>query len=167
MNYFEKYPDTASKRLLLLSLAFAMMVDFIPFSGSLFYWLPELTAMLLLYWVINAPHRVGIGAAFIVGLLVDIGTGSPTGMHSLAYMAAAYLLIRNLRQIVLYDYGQQAVVVAIALMSSEVVQVLVRLRYDHRFSGWLVFLSPFLGALLWPSLNKVMVSLTNLRRLKR
>ncbi len=67
----------------------------------------------------------------------------------------------------LYDYGQQAVVVAIALMSSEVVQVLVRLRYDHRFSGWLVFLSPFLGALLWPILNKVMVSLTNLRRLKR
>ena len=52
-------------------------------------------------------------------------------------------------------------------MSSEVVQVLVRLRYDHRFSGWLVFLSPFLGALLWPILNKVMVSLTNLRRLKR
>lgn len=154
-------------RLIFISYAVMMLVDFIPLSGNLFYWLPEFTAIMLYYWLINRPQSADIGTAFILGLLIDIGTASPLGQHALAYMLSAYLIIRSRRQLVLYNYGLQSVVVGAALMVCEIVLVLIRLRFDNRFAGFLTFLSPFLGALLWPLLNKIMVSILNFRQLRR
>lgn len=162
-NFYSRVP----LRLIYFSFALAMMLDFIPFSGNLFYWLPEFTAMMLYYWMINRPQSVDIGTAFVLGLLMDIGTASPLGQHALAYIFSAYLIVRSRRQIVLYNYGLQAVAVATALMVSELILVGVRLRIDHRFAGWLTFLSPFIGALLWPMLNKIMVTILNFRQLRR
>lgn len=162
-NFYSRIP----KHLIYISFVFAMLIDFIPLSSSLFYWLPEFTAMMLMYWLINRPQSVDIGTAFVLGLLADIGTAAPLGQHALAYMFSAYLIIRNRRQIVLYNYGMQAIIVFAALLCNEIILTLVRLRVTHHFSGWLVFLSPFIGALLWPLLNKVMVSILNFRYLRR
>jgi rod shape-determining protein MreD len=38
--------------------------------------------------------------------------------------------------------------------------------YDHRFSGWAGFIAPFVGALLWPLLSKMMLGMLNSRRLR-
>ncbi|MDK4529605.1 rod shape-determining protein MreD [Kingella kingae] len=162
-NFYSRIP----KHLIYISFAVAMLLDFIPLSSDLFHWLPEFTAMMLMYWLINRPQSVDIGTAFLLGLLTDIGVAAPLGQHALSYMFSAYLIIRNRRQIVLHNYGIQAVVVFVALLCNEVVLTLVRLRFTHHFSGWLVFLSPLVGALLWPLLNKIMVSILNFRYLRR
>lgn len=162
-NFYSRIP----LRLIYLSFSVAMLIDFVPLSGSLFYWLPEFTAMMLYYWLINRPQNVSIGTAFVLGILVDIGTASLLGQHALAYIFSAYLIIRNQRQLALYNYGMQAVVVSVALMINEIILLVIRLRFDGHFPGWLVFLSPFIGALLWPLLNKMMVSILNFRQLRR
>ena len=136
------------KRLIYISFLLAILIDFIPLSGSLFHWLPEFTALMLMYWIINRPQNVDIGTAFILGLLMDIG-------------------IQSRRQIVLYHYGVQAVVIFAALLCSEMILTVVRWRYTHHFYGWTVFLSPVVGALLWPLLNKIMVSLLNFLNSRR
>ena len=104
------------KRLIYISFLLAILIDFIPLSGSLFHWLPEFTALMLMYWIINRPQNVGIGIAFLLGLLMDIGTNAALGGHALAYIVAAYLVIQNRRQIVLYHYGVQPVVIFAALL---------------------------------------------------
>lgn len=167
MREYESSYHRIPLRLIYISFLVVMMLDFIPLSGSLFYWLPEFTAMMLYYWLINRPQSVGIGTAFVLGLLVDIGTASPLGQHALAYIVSAYLIIRNRPQLVIHNYGLQAVMVAVALLLSELILVGIRLRFDQRFAGWLIFLSPFIGALLWPMLNKIMVSVLNFRYLRR
>ena len=155
MTEHEHFYNRISKKLIYGSFIFALLLDFIPLSGSLFYWL------------INRPKNVDLGTAFILGLLADIGTAAPLGQHALAYIFSAYLIIHNRRQIVLYHYGLQSVVVLFALMCNEIILTLIRLRYAHHFSGWLVFVSPIVGALLWPMLNKIMVSILNFRYLRR
>ncbi|MDO4434541.1 MAG: rod shape-determining protein MreD [Alysiella sp.] len=167
MNDNDNFYSRVPLRLIYISLLLAMLFDFIPFSGSLFYWLPEFSALMLYYWLINRPQNVDVGTAFLIGLLVDIGTAAPLGQHALAYILSAHVIIRYRRQIVLYNYGAQAVMVAGALMVAEIVLVLVRLRFDNRFSGWFTFISPFIGAFLWPLINKIMVSILNFRQLRR
>lgn len=167
MREYESSYHRIPLRLIYISFLIVMMLDFIPFSGSLFYWLPEFTAMMLYYWLINRPQSVGIGTAFVLGLLLDIGTASPLGQHALAYIVSAYLIIHYRRQLAIQNYGLQAVMVAVALFLSELILVGIRLRVDQRFVGWLTFLSPFIGALLWPMLNKIMVSILNFRYLRR
>ncbi|MDK4680332.1 rod shape-determining protein MreD [Kingella negevensis] len=167
MNESEAFYNKIPKKLIYISFFLAFFVDFIPLSGSLFFWLPEFTALILMYWIINRPQNVGIGTAFILGLLLDIGTSAPLGEHALAYIFSAYIIVHNRRQIVLYNYGIQAIVVFTALMCNEMILSLIRWRVSHHFLGWLEFVAPFVGAWLWPLLNKVMVSILNFRYLRR
>ena len=167
MTESETFYSKIPKKLIYISFALTILLDFIPLSGSLFYWLPEFTALMLMYWIINRPQNVNIGTAFLLGLLVDIGTAAPLGQHSLAYMFSAYLVIRNRRQVVLYHYGIQAIVIFAALMCSEIILMLIRWRFTHHFNGWTTLLAPIVGALLWPLLNKIMVSVLNFHYLRR
>ena len=49
---------------------------------------PDATALILFYWVIALPHRVGILTAFYVGILQDVIKGSPLGLSSPGLMLA-------------------------------------------------------------------------------
>ena len=77
MTDFEDFHNRISKRLIAATFAVAMLLDFMPFSSDGFFWLPEFTALMLLYWAINRPQSVGVGTAFVVGMLTDIGTAAP------------------------------------------------------------------------------------------
>lgn len=155
-----------NKRIIIISLLVSMLVDLIPFSGSLFDWLPEFTALTLLYWLLHRSHQLGIGVAFIMGLLIDVGTASPLGQHALSYIVLSYIVEQYQRQIVIHDYGMQSVIVFGLLFVNEVILALVHVFVWHRFDGWLSFLAPFIGALLWPFLNRVMLSILNFRRFR-
>lgn len=155
-----------SKRMIIASLIFSMLVDFIPFSGSLFDWLPEFTALSLIYWLIHRPQYIGIGIAFGVGLLIDVGTASPLGQHALSYIVMAYFVEQYQRQISIYDYGAQAIIVLALLFLNEIVLVVVHIFVWHRFDGWLSIVAPFMGAFLWPVLNRLMLSILNFQRFR-
>ena len=66
MTESETLYSKIQKRLIYISFLLAILIDFIPLSGSLFHWLPEFTALMLMYWIINRPQNVDIGTAFIL-----------------------------------------------------------------------------------------------------
>lgn len=167
MTDFEDFHNRVPASIIVSSFVLAMLLDFMPFPFEVFFWLPEFTALVLLYWALHKPQTVGIGIAFVVGLLVDIGTASLLGQHALAYMVMVFFIQHHQRQIVLYHYGFQAVVVLAALLCSQAVLAVVRLMHDQRFAEWPAFVGPFVGALLWPLLSKMMLSILNSRRLRR
>ncbi len=166
MTDFEEFHNRVPKRIIVSGFVLAMLLDFMPFPFETFFWLPEFTALVLLYWALYKPQSVGVGTAFIVGLLADIGTAAPLGQHALSYMVMVFLVQQRQRQIMVHSHGIQAVAVLGALLCNQAVMALVRLMHDHRFADWQGFAAPFVGALLWPLLSKIMLGLLNSRRLR-
>lgn len=166
MTDFEDFHNRVPKRIIISGFVLAILLDFMPFPFETFFWLPEFSALVLLYWALHKPQTVGVGTAFTVGLLVDAGTAAPLGQHALSYMLAVFAIQQRQRQIILHSYGVQAVAVCGALLCNQAVLTLIRLMHDHRFSDWKGFTAPFVGALLWPLLSKVMLGLLNSRRLR-
>ena len=74
MSDFEDSYREIPLRIVIGSFLMAILLDFMPFPFDVFFWLPELTALALLYWVMYLPNRIGMGTAFLIGLLVDVGT---------------------------------------------------------------------------------------------
>ncbi len=167
MTEFNDFYNRIPKGLITWTFVIALLIDLIPFPFDSYAWLPECTALVLLYWVINRPYTVGIVAAFICGIMLDIGITSLLGLHALSYMFMAFFVQKYQRYIVLQSYGFQAVAVFIALMANEIFLMSARLIYTHRLTGWLGLLAPLIGALLWPMLNKIMLYVLNLRRRRR
>jgi rod shape-determining protein MreD len=72
-----------------LTITLLVIVDFLPFSISqeavIF---PSLTIIAIFYWAIYRPDLVPPIFIFLIGLLKDIGTGTPIGL-----MASVFLII--------------------------------------------------------------------------
>ena len=101
MNDFDDSYRAMPVGVIAASFAVTMLVDFMPFPFDVFFWLPELTALMLLYWSMHHPQRVGMGIAFLLGLIVDAATAATLGLHALSYTVMVYFVLNTRRQIIL------------------------------------------------------------------
>ncbi|REM67798.1 rod shape-determining protein MreD, partial [Mycobacterium tuberculosis] len=65
------------------SLVVALLVNMIPIGRAV--WMPDLLALVIVFWGVHQPARVGIGAAFVFGLCMDVHQSSMLGQHALSY----------------------------------------------------------------------------------
>jgi rod shape-determining protein MreD len=148
-------PTHRSSRILLpaknwfvfLSLFAALGLEYIP-TGRL-PGVPDWVALVLAFWCIREPMRVGMGVAFLFGLLVDIGQGAAMGQHALAYVVLAYLATSVARRVLWFPPLQQALHMLPLLLLTQIIMVLVRVVAGAEFPGWTYFLSSFTGIVLW------------------
>lgn len=165
MTELDSLHRRTKKRFIILSLVIAVLLDIIPFPQSVAGCFPDFVAIMAIYWSLFRPQYVGIGVAFILGLIVDVGTGSPFGQHALALMAAVYVIDRNRLQILGYSYGYQSLMIFVSLLLMTMILIVVHFFASHQFAGWSLFIAPVISALLWPLISKLMLYLAYSRRL--
>jgi len=113
-------------------------------------WIPDLVALILVFWAIHQPQRVGIGAAFLLGLVMDVHQSALLGQHALAYSALSFLAIGIHRRILWFSVPSQALQLLPLFAAAHALTVVIRLLTGDFSPGWSVVLSPLIEALLWP-----------------
>jgi rod shape-determining protein MreD len=145
------------RRFIYTTFALAVLLELIPLPDFIVGWLPDFIGMLILYWVINQPRRISVGAAFGFGLIADMATAGLFGQHALAYSITAYLALLRQRQLVMFNLGQQALSVLGLMMANQIIMVIARMVTGSAFAGWSYFLPPLTSAILWPLLTKLLL----------
>lgn len=145
------------RRFIYLTFFVALLTELLPLPVGSTRWLPDFVGMLLLYWVINQPRRVNVGTAFGMGLVTDLATAGLLGQHALAYSITSYLALARQNQLVMFNLGLQSLAVLGLLLSNQLIMVAARMLTGSAFVGWSYFLPPFVGALMWPLLTKVLL----------
>lgn len=112
--------------------------------------LPDVLAVVLVFWTVHQPRRIGIGAAFVLGLLMDVHDGAILGQHALAYTAMSFLAVMMHRRLLWFDLLSQAVQVLPLFLLAHALSLLVRLLAGDAFPGWSLLAAPLIEALLWP-----------------
>ena len=140
---------------ILASLFAALALDFLPTSA--WPWMPDWVALLIVFWSIREPRRVGMGTGFLLGLAMDVADSSLMGQHALAYVLAAYAATSLSRRILWFPLGQQALHVLPLLLMVQLVQFAVRAVPGIDLPGLFYFLGPLIGALLWWPLTFVLL----------
>jgi rod shape-determining protein MreD len=113
-------------------------------------WVPDLLAVVLVFWTVHQPLRVSIGAAFVFGLLMDVHQGGLMGQHALAYTVLSYFAITIHRRLLWFSVPSQAAQVLPLFVTAHAVELIVRMIGGGVFPGFWIFLAPLLEALLWP-----------------
>jgi rod shape-determining protein MreD len=114
---------------------------------------PGFIVLMLLYWCIQEPRYVGIGTAWVVGLLMDVADATVFGQHALAYAVLAYAADYFRRRVLRFPLWQQAVQVAALLALCAALVLLVRVVGGAPVPRWTYLMSPVIGALLWPPIS--------------
>ncbi|HOF51050.1 MAG TPA: rod shape-determining protein MreD [Rhodoferax sp.] len=121
-------------------------------------WVPDLLAVVLVFWTVHQPLRIGIGASFIFGLLMDVQQGSLLGQHALAYTVLSFFAITVHRRLLWFSVPSQAAQVFPLFFAAHAVELAVRLIGGGVFPGFWILLAPVLEAALWPITSVVLLA---------
>lgn len=134
-----------------LTLLLALLFNLLPWGNMA--GVPDLTATVLAFWCIHQPRRVGIGIAWTLGLLLDVGNSALLGEHALGYSVLAFLAVAVRRRMLWFPPWQQALHLLPLLLSVQLLTLVIRIAAGADFPGWGYFSGSFICAALWPILT--------------
>ena len=148
-------PTHSSRRILrpvrnwfiILTLFVALLLNLIPF-GRL-PGIPDWVALVLAFWCVHQPLKVGMAAAFMLGLAMDVADASVMGQHALAYVLLAFAAAGLSRRVLWFPLSQQALHVLPLFLGMQLVMMVARMLTGAEFPGVMWFLSSFTATLLW------------------
>ncbi|MCH7815622.1 MAG: rod shape-determining protein MreD, partial [Proteobacteria bacterium] len=113
---------------IVLSFFIAYLLAIVPFPQWAMHYRPEWVPMVLIYWAMALPYRIGIGSAWFVGLLLDILEGSILGVNAMSLVVIAYVTLSlHLRMRMFSSLQQSGLVLALVglnLMLSHWLQII-------------------------------------------
>ena len=121
-------------------------------------WVPDLLAVVLVFWCVHQPQRVAIGTAFVLGLLMDVHQTNLLGQHALAYSVMAFLAISMHRRLLWFSVPQQAIQVLLVFFMAHLLLLLLRMLGGGTFPGASLVLAPVIEAALWPLVSIVLLA---------
>lgn len=126
----------------------ALALDLVQLGRSPAY--PDMLALTLVFWNVHQPRRIGVGTAFLFGLLVDVHDGALLGQHALAYTLLSYFAISMHRRLLWFGVPAQMIQVLPLFMLAHAVSFIVRMLAGGMLPGWSLLVAPLAEALLWP-----------------
>ena len=130
------------------TLLMALAINFVPLGRAPL--MPDMVALVLVFWNVHQSRRVGVGVAFLFGLVMDVHASAVLGQHALAYTLLSYFAITIHRRLLWFTVPSQAVQILPLFLAAHAVSLVVRMIAGGMFPGWQVLLAPVFEALLWP-----------------
>lgn len=130
------------------TLVLAMIANMLPVGRVA--WMPDFLALVLVFWSVHQPLRIGVATAFLFGLAIDVHQASLLGQHALAYTTLSYFAITIHRRLLWFKVPSQAVQVLPLFAAAHAVELAIRLLAGGSFPGWTILLAPVIEAALWP-----------------
>ena len=139
-----------------LTLIAALLVNLLPWSGYGLWIKPDFVALVVLYWCVEQPRKMGFVAAWLLGMLMDVADGTLFGQHALAYIILAYAGIVLHRRVRMFAVTPQALHIIPLLLLNDLIIVIVRMLAGADFPGWHYFIGSFVAGALWPPLSALL-----------
>lgn len=140
---------TGSWRRILGTLALAVALTQLPWSGWLLMLRPDFVLVAVLFWVLLQPERIGFGVAFFLGLLVDFQDGAVFGQHAIGYVVGVYMVLFLRLRLLQFDPLRQATQMFPVLITVQVLVLLVGWLAVNPPDGLAIFLPVVSGTALW------------------
>ena len=114
-------------------------------------WLrPGWILLVVFYWAMRLPHRMGLISAWVMGLFADVVYADPLGLNGLILASVAYVAWRWHERLRMYSVLQQAGVAAILVLFSEAARRLAHAQGELWF--WATVPPVVISMALWPFL---------------
>ena len=156
-----KHPEQHGTIVIYASFLIAFMLTAMPLPDWATVWRPAWIVLVLIYWSMALPGRVGIGAGWVLGLLVDVLHGTLLGVNALGYALLAYIVIKSYQRIRVYSLIQQSFFIGAILFAYLLIALWIRSLTEIPDISWLYWMPIVSSMFLWPW---VFIVLRDIRR---
>ena len=142
-----------------VSLLLALLLGLVPLPPTLQPMRPYWLALVLAYWVLEEPQKIGLGMAFMLGLIADLAFGGLLGEQAMRLVILTFILDRFRPRMRFFPLSQQAVAIGVLLLNDRVVSLVIHLVLGAVQLPWTYWVAPLLGLVLWAPLYLVLDAL--------
>ncbi len=139
----------------------AILLSILPLPPSLDAFMPSWLLLTTIYWSMALPHRIGIGVAWGLGLLLDVLQDTLLGQHALVMALVIFLTLHLHQRIRVVPLWQQAITIYVLSLIYMLIIFWIKGLQGVAPDFWMALISPLISALIWPA---VFVFMRNLRR---
>ena len=136
-----------------VSILVAILLGLVPLPAPLQPLRPYWLALVLAYWLLEAPDRVGLGVSFMIGLVADLAFGGLLGEQALRLVVLAFILERFRARLRFFPRSQQAMTMGVLLLNDRVINAVIHLVMGVPQVPVLTWCAPLIGAVLWAPLH--------------
>ena len=132
------------------SILLAFLLQLTPLPHLILEFKPYWLALVLVYWAIETPDRVGLGFAFVLGLAADVLTGQLLGEQALRLLILIFIVLRFRSRLRFFPMGQQALAILALLLNDRIVVLMVRGFSGDPMPSIGFWIGPVMGMIAWP-----------------
>jgi rod shape-determining protein MreD len=137
-------------RIGLITVIVAFMLAIIPLPDWAVEFRPDWVTLVLIYWAMSAPSRVGVNVAWFAGLLLDVSYGTLMGQHAIGLVLVIYIIHLQHQRLRVASLLQQAIVIFFLLLLKQLLTLWVDGMLGRAPSSWLYFMPTITSTFLWP-----------------
>ncbi|MBP8925205.1 MAG: rod shape-determining protein MreD [Pseudomonadales bacterium] len=142
-----------------LAVGFSGLIALVLALMALPVWLmaarPDWLGLWVVYWITRQPARIGMGMAWLVGLLMDGVGGGVLGRHALALAVVAYACLVLRSRMLIYTLPQQMALVFLMTTLDQLLCHWVQNLSGHSTPNLSFLMGPVASAILWPMLAMI------------
>lgn len=133
-----------------ISLLLAFLANMIPWGN--YSLVPDFILPILLFWMMYYPDKVSFTFIFVLGLLMDIQTSSPLGLHAICYVLGGVLMIYWSRRLLTNSPLGQIIVVLQIFLLAHLIKILLYWLFisSYAFSISYIVFPAVVELCLWP-----------------
>ena len=133
-----------------VSILCGLALAIIPLPDLIRAWRPDWVVLVLIYWSLMSPGRLGLLSAFFLGLLLDTLSGALLGQHAVAMLVVSYLVQRFHLRIRVFPIWQMSMTVLALLAIYQFLLFWVDGVAGRTVTGMERWAPILAGGLLWP-----------------
>lgn len=111
---------------------------------------PDILILVIAFWCVHEPRRVGLFTAFFFGLLMDVHDAGLLGEHALSYTLVAYGAVALHRRLQRFDLFSQAFHMLPVFFLARFLTQVIHAWFAGKWPGWEWAMGALLTAAIWP-----------------
>ncbi len=147
--------------IIFFSFVIAIMLTAMPLPDWATNWRPAWVPIVLIYWCMAVPDRVGVSVAWMLGLILDVMQSNILGQNALGLVLIAFITLQSYQRMRVFPLAQQAVLVCFYLLLYELIMLWIMISIGTNTQDWTYWMPAITSMLIWPWL---FIVLRDLRR---
>lgn len=160
-------PNREGYSLIVLTMIAAVLLSLLPLPEQLQPFKPYWVALVVIYWSLETHDMIGLGLAFLIGLVLDTLSGSLMGLHALSLVVMVFLVQRFRSRLRFFPPWQQALSVLGLLVNDRIILIWITVLLGEPLPTWKYWLPPLVGMALWPWLFLLLDRIRARKRLQK
>lgn len=135
---------------IITSIFLAIVLMLLPLPEWTTWFRPAWVLLLLIYWSLDSPYRLNVGVAWVIGIMIDLLTGTLLGEHALAYTVVVYFVSKMYIRIRMYPLLQQSLSIFVFVLLYQFILYCIQGFIGELPNSQLFWFSSVTSMFLWP-----------------